>query len=243
MRYTHLLRSRIYKRKWHLAVTFLVIVAPFLFILFFSRLTGVETKSVFADLAASFGRILVAYIIAAVLGVLFATLLSTGKIGDLLLPLFDVLQSFPSFAFVPLFMLWFGAGSLAAIIFLVITMLWPILFSMLSAIRLVRKDLEEASFVFGARGWKKFFYFTIPVSFPGFVTGSIVGIGEGWEGIVGAEIIGISPGIGGFLNGASLRGDMPVLAFGVIALLLFIFTLNKLIWLPLLKKSHDYSHE
>ncbi|MBI2637797.1 MAG: ATP-binding cassette domain-containing protein [Candidatus Sungbacteria bacterium] len=37
-------------------------------------------------------------------------------------------------------------------------------------------------------------YFTVPVAFPGLITGSIVGLGEGWEAIVGAEIIGVTPG-------------------------------------------------
>jgi len=83
----------------------------------------------------------------------------------------------------------------------------------------------------------------MPMAFPGLVTGSIVGLGDGWETIVGAEIIGISPGIGSFLNAASVRGDFTLLAYGIIAFLLFIFIINKIIWLPLLKKSHDYFHE
>ena len=61
--------------------------------------------------------------------------------------------------------------------------------------------------------------------------------------IVGAEIIGISPGIGQFLNGAAVKGQYEILTFGIIGLLLFLFTINKLIWLPLLKRSHEYSHE
>lgn len=241
MRYSH--PVKIYKKRWHLFLAFTTIVAPFIYIFIFSEFTGVKTSQVFVDLGASFMRVAAAYLISIILAIPMAFFLGQGKTGDFFLPVFDVLQSFPSFALLPLLTVWFGVGNAAAIFFLVITMVWPILFSALSAIRLGRKDLEEAAFVFGARGLRKLFVFTLPLSLPGLVTGSIVGIGEGWEAIVGAEIIGVTPGIGGFLNEASMRGNIPVLSFGIIALLLFLFTLNKLIWIPLLKKSHDYSHE
>lgn len=241
MRYTHGLK--IYRKKWHLAVTFLVILLPFFFVIVFSRITGVEASQVFLDLSASAFRIAVAYSISIILAIVLAILLGRGKTGNFFLPVFDVLQSFPSFALLPLFTLWFGVGSIAAVLFLIITMIWPILFSTLSSIRMGRQDLEEAAFIFGARGLKKLFAFTIPISLPGLITGSIVGLGEGWEAVVGAEIIGLTPGIGSFLNTASTRGNIPILIFGIIALLLFLFALNKILWLPLLKRSHDYSHE
>lgn len=241
MRYSH--SVKIYKKRWHLLLTFITIAAPFVYIFVFSEFTGVKTSQVFIDLGASFVRVAIAYLISIILTIPMAFFLGQGKIGDFFLPVFDVLQSFPSFALLPLLTVWFGIGNSAAIIFLVATMIWPILFSALSAIRLGRKDLEEAAFVFGARGLRKLFVFTLPLSLPGLIIGSIVGIGEGWEAIVGAEIIGITPGIGGFLSNASSSGDTKTLAFGIIALLLFLFTLNKLIWIPLLKKTHDYAHE
>lgn len=241
MRYTH--GIKIYRKKWHLTAAFLIIILPFIFTLVFSYVTGVDAKKVFADLGASFMRIFAAYIISLVIATVLSLLLGRGKTGSFLLPLFDVLQSFPSFALLPIFTLWFGIGNTTAIFFLVITMVWPILFSTISSLNMVKKDLEEAAFIFGARGLKKFLYFTVPVSLPGLVVGSIVGLGEGWEAIVGAEIIGVTPGIGGFINNASMQGNISILSFGIISLLLFLFSINKLIWLPLLKRSHEFSHE
>ncbi len=234
---------KIYRKRSHLVITFFVILLPLVFIAVFSRVAGVSTNEVYLDLAASFFRIVVAYVFASILAVLFGIFLGQGKVGGFFLPLFDVLQSFPSFALLPLFTLWFGLGNIAAILFLIITIIWPILFSVVSSIHLVRKDLSEAAYIFGARGAKKFFSFTLPLTFPGFITGSIVGLGEGWDAIVGAEILGISPGIGNFLNTAAQHNNIPILAFGITALLLAVFSINKILLLPLLKKSHEYFHE
>lgn len=241
MRYPHLIK--IYKKRWHLGLTFLIIILPFLFIILFARITGVQASQIIADLSASTFRIAAAYVISVVLAFFLAVFLGQGKAGNFFLPVFDVLQSFPSFALLPLFLLWFGPGSTSVIIFLVITMLWPILFSALSSIHMIRSDLEEAAYIFGARGLKKIWAFTVPVALPGLVVGSLVGLGEGWEAIVGAEIIGLTGGIGKFLGDASAAADIKILSFGIAALLLFLFTINKLILLPILRKSHEYSHE
>lgn len=241
MRYSHPLS--IYRRPWHLVLTFSIIFLPFLFIFGFTRYVGINTSTVFIDLGASMLRVGAAYIISAIGAVILVLAMNGRRFEGFFLPILDVLQSFPSFALLPIFTIWFGIGNISAIVFLVVTMIWPILFSTLSSIRMTKRDLEDASYIFGARGLKKLFSFTFPMALPGLVTGSIVGLGEGWEAIVGAEIIGVTPGIGNFLNAAAVKGEYQILIFGILALLLFLFTLNKLIWLPLLKRSHDYSHE
>ncbi|MBI4114427.1 MAG: ABC transporter permease subunit [Candidatus Niyogibacteria bacterium] len=241
MSHSHSLK--IYRRRWHLVVTFAVIFLPFLFIFGFTKYAGIQTSTVFIDLGASLLRVFSAYAASVFLAMILVLLINGRRFENFFLPVLDVLQSFPAFALLPILTVWFGPGNLAAIFFLIATMLWPILFSALSSIRMERKDLEEAAVIFGARGTKKLISFTLPMALPGLVMGSIVGLGEGWEAIVGAEIIGVTPGIGNFLNTAAVKGEYQILAFGIIALLLFLFTLNKLIWLPLLKRSHDYSHE
>jgi ABC-type nitrate/sulfonate/bicarbonate transport system permease component len=112
------------------------------------------------------------------------------------------------------------------------------LFAIISSQKLIKSGWEEAAQVYGATGWKRIVYFALPIAAPGIVTGSIVGLGEGWEAVVGAEIIvGLRDhGLGGFFNGSSESGHLVF--FGVMALLLFIFALNHMIWLPLLEKSH-----
>lgn len=229
---------KIYKRRIHILWAFLIVLLPFIFILFIDSLTAEAKVSFIGDLLASAVRLIVAYIISLVIAVVLGVTLSRGKLGTFMLPLFDVLQSFPTFAMLPLAVATFGPSETTVIIFLIITVIWPMLFAIISSQKLIKAGWEEAATVYGAVGWKRVVYFALPIAAPGIVTGSIVGLGEGWEAVVGAEIIvGLKDhGLGNFFSSNSSAGH--AVFFGVMALLLFIFALNHIIWLPLLEKSH-----
>lgn len=156
-----------------------------------------------------------------------------------MIPVFDLMQNLPSFALIPVFVMWFGYTNLMTIIFAATSILWPILFYMLHALKTVPKDLEDAAKIFGATGLKKVPFFSLPVAFPAAVTGSIVGFSIGWEAIIGVEIIGLSNGIGPFLNTTTSQSNNNLI-LGISALLVIVFLINRLIWMPLLKKSQLY---
>lgn len=231
---------RIYKKRAHLFVAFGVIALPILFILFVGRISQLSSSALLFGLGLSFSRLIMAYFISLVLGVGLAISLGHGKVGDFFVPIFDLLQNLPSFALIPVFAILFGYTNKMAIIFAASSILWPILFYVLSAVRTAKTDFNEAATIFGATGLKRVLYYLIPLSFPAIVTGSIVGISIGWEAIIGIEIIGLSSGIGVFLNSAAIS-NKETLTLGIVALLLVVFSINKLIWIPLLKKSQTYA--
>jgi ABC-type nitrate/sulfonate/bicarbonate transport system permease component len=69
------------------------------------------------------------------------------------------------------------------------------------------------------------------------VTGSIIGLGEGWEALVATEIIvGAQNGLGNFFQNFS--NNPAITGFGILGLLILIFTVNKILWIPLLDQSH-----
>ena len=234
---------RIYKKRWHLLLTMFVVALPFLFVWFFVPDTVINRRDFSLDLLYSTIRLIIAFFISVVLAIVLGLSLSKGKLGDFFLPVFDVLQSFPSFAVLPLAVHYFGKSDLTVISFLVITIIWPVLFAVISSLKLVKAEWEEAAQIYGATGVKRFFHFALPLSYPGLITGSIVGLGEGWEAVVGAEIIvGLgNHGLGNFFLEHGETGKVAL--FGVFALLLFIFAMNKIIWLPLLEKSHKLLSE
>ncbi|MFA5946292.1 MAG: ABC transporter permease subunit [Patescibacteria group bacterium] len=230
-------RIRIYQSAPHLLFTLFIIACPFVFLWVFSSVAHLTTSHLFLDLFISSVRLLIAFVISLVLAWFLAVGLSRGKASGFALPLFDVLQSFPTFAALPLATYLWGPSNLTVIVFLVLTVIWPMLFSIISSMHLIRHDWEEAVEISGLKGINYLRYFILPVTIPGLITGSIIGLGEGWEALVATEIIvQIKNGLGSFFQTYST--NLVITTFGIFGFLLFIFALNRVIWIPLLDWSH-----
>jgi len=182
-------------------------------------------------------RIAIAYGIALLLGVSLALLVGWSPFGDALFPIFDILQNLPSFALIPLFIYFLGYTNLMIILFAVSSIIWPILFAVLTAIKSAHKDLSDAATIFGATRFRRLLYYLAPLSYPAILTGSIVGIAIGWEAVIGAEIITNVAGFGGFIKEASATGVNHVVIAGMLGILVIVFILNRLVWAPLLAES------
>lgn len=208
----------------------------------FSKL---NPASLFEGFCASLIRIIIAYVIALILSCIIALLITSNeKLENITLPFFDVFQSFPSFALFPLMVASIHSSELIIISVLVITIIWPILFTIIGGIKNRREDLEEAATIFGAKGFKRLINFTLPELAPSIVTGSIVGWGEGWEFIIGAELlVSTKVGIGYYLGQLGDNKENLLLAFGILVLMALLFVINKLIWLPLLNRTTKYQSE
>ncbi len=251
MRYSNVLHTakqhNILKNRWKSsAISWLWLI---FFIVTLSFLINFSNLSI-SDLLGGFGvsliRTTIAYIFAITIAVVTALLITTSKLAEtIFLPVLDVLQSFPSFALFPLLVVAMKNSPETIIIsVLALEMVWPILFSIIGGIKNRREDLEEAATIFRARGWKRLTHFIFPELWPAIVTGSIVGWGEGWEFIIGAELlVKTHLGIGAYLGVLGNQQNNVGLAFGITILLMLLFIINKIIWLPLLNRSTLYSAE
>lgn len=242
MRYTHsfkLIRKRKHINKISLAITGILVI-----LILFLGFTELDAQKFFVGFAESLYRVTVSYFISLIIAVVVSLAVGSSKsLENVSLPILDVLQSFPSFALFPLLVLFFGKTAIVTIFILVISMIWPILFTILSAQKQLREDLIEAAHSFGAKGYKFLFFVLFPLLLPSIITGSIVAWGEAWEAIIAAEIIVGIPGVGTYLaqNGEDLNSK--VLIIGIFLLLMLLFILNKYIWLPLLNSSTKYQQE
>ena len=223
-------------------VTLLLIVVPIIFFLFFAKFTKITISTLFTDIGVSLIRIIIAFFISIILGWSLAVIFSRGKIANVTLPLFDVLQSVPTFAALPLAVMYLGKNTTTVILFLVLAMIWPILFSVVSSLKLIKNEYQEAVDIYGLKGFRRLRYFIFPASIPGLITGAIVGLGEAWEAIIATEIIiGIKTGLGPFFQ--SFSDNPKITMFGILGILMIIFAINKIFLLPLLDKSHSLVEE
>lgn len=122
-------------------------------------------------------------------------------------------------------------------------MIWPLIFTILSAQKQIRTDVSEAAKVFGANNLKYLIYVLFPLLYPSIITGSIIAWGEAWETIIAAEIIVNVPGVGNYLSQAGNNSQSNVLVIGILSLLLILFIINKYLWLSLLNASSKYQQE
>lgn len=231
-----------YQSGWHLAATFAIIVVPFVYLLLFAYWSQLDQRALYASLLVSCLRMLVAYLIAVTVAWLCAVAFYRGKRAAIALPIFDVLQSLPTFAALPLAVLAFGQDNFTVIFFLILTILWPIFFSIISALKRINREWYEVVAMADLSSWQYVRRFVLPITIPGLITGSIIGLGEGWEALIATEMIAhVKTGLGQFF--ISVTDSPTITAFGILGLLLFIFSLNKLIWLPLLEHSHHRMEE
>lgn len=218
-------------------MTIAFLLLPLLYMVLFAKLNKLAVDRLLWDLAVSCARLGVAYVIAALLGWLLAVSFYRGKRSIIALPALDILQSFPTFAALPLAVAVWGPSNTTTVIFLVLTIVWPIVFSMLSTLKVAKHEWHDVAKLSGLSGWTYVRKFLLPLTFPAFITGSIVGLGEGWEALVATEmVVEMQTGMGPFFQ---RYAEKPaVTSFGILGFLLLIFVLNKLIWIPLLEWSH-----
>ena len=191
-------------------------------------------------------RLVVAYLIALALGTAIALIVGASPLADYLFPVFDILQNVPSFALLPIFIYFLGFTDQMIILFAVSSIIWPVLFAVLTAIKGAHVDLNDAAAIFGAVGLRRIPHYLAPLAYPAILTGSVVGIAIGWEAVIGAEIISQSfhnvSGFGTFILKAGTLGISPATVAGTVSILLIVFIVNRLLWAPLLAESaHRYA--
>jgi NitT/TauT family transport system permease protein len=156
-------------------------------------LSGVLAQHSQASLLTLAVGILGAVVVGVTLGVAMATLQT---LDTVIMPVVDVLRPIAALALFPLLILLFGLGLTpkAAVIFW--TAWPPILLSTVQGLRTVDPAVVEAAQIDGAGRWRVLRSITFPLALPAILTGIRIGVSAGWVGLVSAEMLGASAGLG-----------------------------------------------
>jgi NitT/TauT family transport system permease protein len=172
-------------------------------------------------------RVLFGFILAMVVGIPLGILMARFRpIENFLLPLVSALMPIPSFALVPLFMLWFGIGNLTTIIIVFYAATFPMLFNTWSGVRAVNPIWLRAAGAMGADEHRLFWKVILPGASPFIITGMRQSFIRAWIAVVGAEMIAASSwGLGWVIFDAKefLNADIMLSSLIVIGFLGFIF--------------------
>ena len=215
-------------------------------------------------------RLAVSYFLCLILALALGLLTTEHKrLGNILFPFFDVMQSVPALAFFPIIFIicidifgfysspingtpaYTGLGvNIASILLLMTGMLWYQLFNVIGSILAIPKEIHEVSLLLNLRGWKRFRHVTFPAIFPGVVTGGIQSWGGGWNATIVSEYVTYGnniywvQGLGFFLSFAAwMMGNTALVILDIITMSAIILILNRVVWHRLFESMDRYKFD
>lgn len=181
----------------------------------------------YARLGSSLFRLAVGYGAALALGAGLGLLASANDLArQSLKALVVTLQSIPSIAWVPLFLILMGFGNAPMMVVVAVAAFFPMALSALNATENIPGTYLSAARVMGASPAMRLRRVTLPAVTPDLVTGAQLAFGNAWRALISAEmLIGFGQGIGRALAYSGEVADMS----GVLANILVIAVLAALI--------------
>ncbi len=169
------------------------------------------------NLQISTVRALSGFFLGGGLGLLFGILVGLFRKSEKLLdPSLQMIRMIPSLAVVPLFILWFGIGEESKVLLIAKGAFFPVYINTFMGIRGTDNKLFEVSKVLGFSRVKQIVRLVLPAAVPDIMLGVRLSLGLSWLGLVVAELIASTSGIGYMMSDARQFADTPVVFVGII---------------------------
>jgi NitT/TauT family transport system permease protein len=168
-------------------------------------------------------RLALGFGLAAVLGVVVG--LAMGRFRwaeDVFLPLVSFGSPIPGLAYAPLFILWFGLGSMPAVLLIALASAFPAAVNTWTGVKAVKDIWIRAAQGMGAREDQLFRTVILPGALPYILTGLRLALARAWRVLVAAEMLTSVPqGLGWLIFGARefLNTDVMLAGIAVIGII------------------------
>jgi NitT/TauT family transport system permease protein len=178
-----------------------------------------------SDIGISFSRVLVGFLVAAIIGIPLGILMGSLKIMEgAFEPIIGFIRYMPASAFIPLLILWIGLGEPEKMSVIFLGTFFQLTLMIMDVTKNVQNELIEVSYTLGAKKNQVFTKVILPASLPGIVDTLRITFGWAWTYLVVAEIVGASSGLGYMIMQASrfLQPDkiiVGILTIGLLGLL------------------------
>ena len=175
-------------------------------------------------------EVLGAYAITAVFGVGFGFLFASSKLlGDAFEPILLVLYAIPMVILFPLFVLVLGIGMAPKIVFAVTVGIFVVVFNTSAGMRQIDPNYMRLAHSLGYGRAMTFFKVILPATAPTILTGLRLGFGYTVIGVMAAELLVVTKGLGSLIDWASFNYFTPQLYALIIITLAIGVTGNSLI--------------
>jgi NitT/TauT family transport system permease protein len=142
----------------------------------------------------------------------------SARLRAILMPYVVISQVVPKLALAPLFIVWFGFGTLPTVVMTALICFFPLLENTATAMQQVDQQRLELFRVLRASPWQTLWRLKVRASLPSILAGFRVAVVLAWVGAVVAEFIGASQGLGALIIAAQGSMDTPLM-FAVLTLI------------------------
>jgi NitT/TauT family transport system permease protein len=162
---------------------------------------------------------LVGFALGILFGVLIGVLIGSSRLAyDVGYPLLVGFSSIPKVAVVPIFVLWFGAGTVPAVLTAMILCIFPIVVNVATGLATTEPELEDVMRALKASKLDILINVGLPRAMPYFFASLKVAVTQAFVGTVIAETVASNKGIGNLMMIASSSFDVPLVFAGLLIL-------------------------
>ncbi len=162
---------------------------------------------------------IVGFAVAVVFGLGLGILVGASKtIYDALYPLMVAFNAVPKVAIVPILVIWFGIGTVPAIITAFLISFFPIVVNVATGLATIEPELQDVMRSLGASKLQILWKIGIPRSMPYFFASLKVAITLAFVGSVISETVASNEGIGYLMQQASSTFNVPLAFAGLVVI-------------------------
>jgi NitT/TauT family transport system permease protein len=162
---------------------------------------------------------LVGFALGMLIGVALGALIGSSRLAyDVAYPLLVGFSSIPKVAVVPIFVLWFGAGTVPAVLTAMIMCIFPIVVNVATGLAATEPELLDVMRTLRATKWEILWNIGLPRTMPYFFASLKVAATLAFVGAVISETVASNRGIGNLMMIASSSFDVPLVFAGLFIL-------------------------
>jgi NitT/TauT family transport system permease protein len=171
------------------------------------------------DILNSVYRVMMGFIIAAIIGVPIGLIMGTFKVAEAFTePLVGFVRYMPASAFIPLFILWLGIGDIEKIAIIFVGSFFQLVLMVAVVAKNVHKDMLETAYTLGAKRFQVIRKVLLPASLPGIVDTLRIIVGWAWTYIIVAELVASASGIGYMIISSQRMLRTGNIIFGILTI-------------------------
>ncbi len=150
-----------------------------------------------ADILASCGRVMMGFVLSALIGVPIGLAMGTFHSMDrIFAPIVGMVRYMPITGFVPLIIIWLGLGEPSKIAVVTLGVVLYNIMMVADAVKFIPNEMINVAYTMGANRWNVICKVILPATFPSVLDTLRVNISGAWNFVVIAELLAAQSGLG-----------------------------------------------